>query len=164
VAGQLEPAAMLDDDGSLASEGQTQFANNCSRCHQVNGLENAEGEPIVAAPEQNVYSGAAPNLTHLMSRTTFAGGMFELQKAACYENLINLPPDEIGQEYLKGTTAECLNAVRLRAWLRNAPAEKPMGVSEQDLAATDGLYRGMPYLGLSEDQIDQLVAYLLTLK
>ncbi len=29
------------------------------------------------------------------------------------------------------------------------------------LEPTDGLYRGMPYLALSEDQIDQLVAYLL---
>ena len=29
------------------------------------------------------------------------------------------------------------------------------------LEATDGLYRGMPYLALSEDQIDLLVAYLL---
>ncbi len=29
------------------------------------------------------------------------------------------------------------------------------------LEATDGLYRGMPFLALSEDQIDQLVAYLL---
>ena len=27
----------------------------------------------------------------------------------------------------------------------------------------DGLARGMPYLGLSADQVDELVAYLLTL-
>jgi hypothetical protein len=31
------------------------------------------------------------------------------------------------------------------------------------LAATDGKYRGMPNLNLTETQIDQLVAYLQTL-
>ena len=34
----------------------------------------------------------------------------------------------------------------------------------EKLEATDGLYRGMPYLALSEDQIDVLVAYLLERK
>ena len=32
------------------------------------------------------------------------------------------------------------------------------------LAETDGKTRGMPYLALSEDQIDQLIAYLLERK
>ena len=47
-------------------------------------------------------SNAAPNLTHLMSRTTYAGGIFNL-----YE------PDG------------SLDRTQLEAWLRNAPAEKP---------------------------------------
>ena len=39
-----------------------------------------------------------------------------------------------------------------------------MFTNPADLQSTDGKYRGMPTLGLSEDQIDQLVAYLRTLK
>jgi cytochrome c oxidase subunit 2 len=38
---------------------------------------------------------------------------------------------------------------------------KPMYTDPEELGATDGLPRGMPYLALSEDQIDELVAYLL---
>jgi cytochrome c oxidase subunit 2 len=57
-----------------------------------------------------------------------------------------------------------LNSVELREWLRNAPAKKPMYADPTKLEPTDGLYRGMPFLGLSENQIDQLVAYLLERK
>jgi cytochrome c oxidase subunit 2 len=39
-----------------------------------------------------------------------------------------------------------------------------MYADPESLEATDGLVRGMPYLALSEDQIDQLVAYLLERK
>ncbi len=35
---------------------------------------------------------------------------------------------------------------------------------DEKLEATDGLPRGMPYLALSEDQIDELIAYLLERK
>jgi hypothetical protein len=52
----------------------------------------------------------------------------------------------------------------LRAWLRNAPEVKPMYANPALLADTNGKYRGMPNLGLSESDIDKLVAYLLTLK
>jgi cytochrome c oxidase subunit 2 len=39
-----------------------------------------------------------------------------------------------------------------------------MYADPENLAETDGKYRGMPNLGLSEDQIDQIVAYLLERK
>jgi cytochrome c oxidase subunit II len=48
--------------------------------------------------------------------------------------------------------------------LRNAPGKKPMYADPDKLDETDGKVRGMPDLGLSEDQIDQLVAYLLERK
>jgi cytochrome c oxidase subunit 2 len=41
---------------------------------------------------------------------------------------------------------------------------KPMYADPTKLEPTDGKYRGMPYLALSESDIDKLVAYLLTLK
>ena len=37
---------------------------------------------------------------------------------------------------------------------------KPMYTNPTELGPTNGLPRGMPYLGLSEDQIDKLIAYL----
>ena len=40
---------------------------------------------------------------------------------------------------------------------------KPMFSDPTKLASTGGKYRGMPNLNLSEDQINDLVEYLLTL-
>ena len=48
-----------------------------------------------------------------------------------------------------------LNDVNLRKWLRNPPGQKPMDPENG---------QGMPNLGLSEDEITQLIAYLETLK
>jgi cytochrome c oxidase subunit 2 len=147
--------------GSLAATGEEVFLNQCARCHQVNGLENADGTPQIAAPEANVYAGAAPNLSHLMSRNTFAGATWDLLTEECRDDVWNASPEDFGDKYLAGVTEDCLNEVDLREWLRNAPAKKPMYADAAELAETDGLPRGMPYLALSEEQIDQLVAYLL---
>ncbi len=118
---QIQPA--VEATNAAAVRGQTVFEGQCARCHVVNGMNDGGGADLVA--------NAAPNLTHLMSRTTFAGGIFNL-----YE------PDG------------SLNRTQLEAWLRNAPAEKP--------AYAEGR-RGMPAMGLSESQIDDVVAYLQTL-
>jgi cytochrome c oxidase subunit 2 len=151
------------EEGTEAADGQAVFIQQCARCHQVNGLVNGEGEPEIAHPEDQVYAGAAPNLTHLMSRNTFAGATFDLLTPRCREFVWDAPPDEFGQRYLEGVTAPCLNAAQLRSWIRNAPEMKPMYTDPDELGPTNGLPRGMPYLGLSEDQIDLLIAYLLDL-
>jgi cytochrome c oxidase subunit 2 len=121
---------LTDQDSDLITDeavarGLTVFENQCARCHVVNGVND---ETSIGA---DLVSNAAPNLTHFMSRTTYAGGIFNL-----YE------PD--------GT----IDRTQLEAWIRNAPAEKP--------AYAEGR-RGMPALGLSEDEIDDVVAYLETL-
>jgi cytochrome c1 len=54
-----------------------------------------------------------------------------------------------------GEGTNYFNRPTLEAWLRDPPGVKPMASGQE---------RGMPNLGLSEDQIDQLVAYLQTLK
>ena len=41
---------------------------------------------------------------------------------------------------------------------------KPMFADPTNLSSTGGLYRGMPNLNLNENQIDQLIAYLLERK
>jgi cytochrome c oxidase subunit 2 len=160
---QLEPYTQPAAD-TLAAEGEATFISQCSRCHQVDGLTTPEGDPVVSAPDQWVYAGAAPNLTNLMTRNTFAGASWDLLTEDCREAVWNASPENFGAEYLKGVSPECLNRIDLREWLRDAPGKKPMYADPDKLEPTDGKYRGMPNLGLSEDQIDQLVAYLLERK
>jgi cytochrome c oxidase subunit 2 len=153
VDNQLQNAAAPTDE--VAVRGQTTFTQQCARCHQVDGLTDADGKPL---PPPNaaayVVAGAVPNLTHLMSRTTFAGGSFDLKLPECTN------PAEYSDQYVTGTSDACLNRADLERWIRNAPAMKPMYVEEN----AQGQIRGMPALGLTEDQIDDLVAYLSTLK
>ncbi|MFM7820842.1 MAG: cytochrome c oxidase subunit II, partial [Actinomycetota bacterium] len=144
----VSPAA-----GTLAKQGEEVFLNQCVRCHQVNGLTRADGTPAIAAPDENVWSGAAPNLSHLMTRNTFAGAMFDLLSKQCRDEVWNAPSDEVGAKYLEGVSENCLNQKNLRAWLRNAPEVKPMYANPANLAVSNGKYRGMPYLALSEDEI-----------
>jgi cytochrome c oxidase subunit 2 len=98
-----------------------------------------------------------------MSRNTFAGASWDLITQSCRDDLWNASPEEFGTMYLQGVTEECFNPIDLREWIRNAPEKKPMFTDQTELAATNGLYRGMPFLGLSEDQIDDVIAYLLEL-
>lgn len=150
--------------GSLAAEGEAEFKTLCATCHQVNGLTDADGNLVIAQPNKYVVSGAAPNLTHLMTRTSFAGATWPLMTEVCDEKVWNTQGPEFGTAYLEGVSEDCLNEKDLREWLRNAPGKKPMYADPDKLEPTNGLSRGMPNLGLTEDQIDKLVAYLLTRK
>ena len=107
VAGQTQPSAKPADN-SPAAAGYAAFGR-CVSCHQNNGYTDAAGKQIVAQPGEQLVSGAAPNLTHLMSRSTFAGGSFDLMTEACRQALIDAKPADFGQMYLKGS-AGCLKA------------------------------------------------------
>ena len=163
VSNQLKPYAS-PMEATLAKEGETVFLNQCVRCHQVNGLKRADGTAVIAAPDENLVAGAAPNLSHLMSRNTFAGAMFDLVTPECRADVWKSDSASFGAKYLAGVSADCLNQSDLRGWLRNAPAMKPMYANPALLESTGGKYRGMPNLGLTESDIEKLVAYLLTLK
>ncbi len=152
VQNQLLPGTTPQTEAQKA--GQATFVAQCARCHQVNGLVGADGEPAIPNAATQVVAGAVPNLTHLLSRTTFAGAAFDLKKPECTN------PQEYTDRFPTGTSDECLNRNQLERWLRNAPAMKPMYLTPED----DGRVRGMPALGLTEAQIDDLVAYLSTLK
>ena len=133
---QLAPAAKPTDETAL--RGEDTFRAQCSRCHQVNGLmeENPDGtnsdKPVIASPDLYVVAGNAPNLTHLMTRTTFAGATFDLLTDECRDDLRDASPEEFGALYLQGVTPECFNEAELREWIRNAPAKKPMYSSEAE--------------------------------
>jgi cytochrome c oxidase subunit 2 len=153
VENQLQNAAEPTDE--VALRGKTTFVQQCARCHQVDGITDADGE-VLPPPNaaSQVVAGAVPNLTHLMSRTTFAGGSFDLKLPDCTN------PAEYTDRFVTGTSDACLNRADLERWIRNAPAMKPMYVVPNEQGQT----RGMPALGLTEDQIDDVVAYLSTLK
>lgn len=153
---QLRPAQDPAAD-SAAAEGKTQFGNLCATCHVIDGQfekADAEAPPLV--------SGVAPNLTHLMTRGTFAGSIFNLWSPD--PPTADDPTGHAGDRALAGDPTGALfggqgtnyfNRPTLEAWLRDPPGVKPMAAGQE---------RGMPNLGLSEEQIDQLVAYLQTLK
>ena len=164
VANQLQDYT-APPAGTDAASGETLFQANCAYCHQVNGLYTTSPDgtvtPVIANPDQYIVSGAAPNLTNLMTRNTFAGATWDLLTPACRERVWKAKPEDFGALYLKGVTPDCLNEVDLREWLRNAPGKKPMFSSDAQKALSGGKVRGMPNLHLTEDQIDLIVAYLL---
>jgi cytochrome c oxidase subunit II len=87
----------------------------CATCHTIGGVEQAVGL-------------VGPNLTHLQTRETFAGSMFDLTE----ENL--------------------------HAWVQDAPGQKPGSY----MPAFDG--SNPDFRGLSSEEVDQLVAFLMTLE
>ncbi|HEX7097076.1 MAG TPA: cytochrome c oxidase subunit II [Acidimicrobiales bacterium] len=97
-------------DSTPAERGMVAFRQQCSRCHEVNGINDT----IYKGAEQ--VSGAAPNLSLFANRTTYAGGIFNLYNA-------------------DGT----LNRPQLEAWLRNPPAEKAMAPNNEDSTQSRGM-------------------------
>ena len=153
VQGQLVDAAPLEP-GEPGYEGQEIFLANCANCHVVNGVSDVNLDDLpdgmgdyagANAITSALVSGAAPNLTHVASRTTFAGSIFDL-----YEDRAERIP------YLEVAERGDLNRGDLEAWIRNAP--------EQKANDPDG-GRGMTaFPGLTDGEIDALVEYLTTLR
>lgn len=175
----LENQQREADGDSLSGEaaaGRDLFTSQCSTCHLVRGVndeatvrENAEiladetGEPVDESTlafntgEALTVSGAAPDLTHMMTRSTFAGSLFRMYAGA--------DADDIAERYLDLPTDGAFNRAAMEAWLRNPPAEKPMAAEIAPTRDTpeEDLPRGMPDYNLSEEQIDQLIAFLTAL-
>jgi cytochrome c oxidase subunit 2 len=155
VKNQLKDHA-ADPTDPTALAGKKVWQSLCAQCHVINGINDAKMKttppPLVA--------GVAPNLTHLMTRGTFAGSIFNLYEPVGADGS-PLPMSDVAAAGDPGAaltggkvdTAN-VNRVTLEAWLRNAPALKPMYPQGG---------RGMPNLNLTEEQIDQLVAFLETL-
>ncbi len=127
-------------EGTAQAAGADLFETHCISCHVVDGsYESAAGGNAA------LLAGIAPNLTNLMSRTAFAGAMFETYLTG---------PDG---EYLRGSDGRLVpNVAEMREWVRNAPDMKPARADNQ---------QGM--LGFSEvltdEDLDNLMEYLKTL-
>ena len=152
------------EEGTQAAEGEAVFIQQCARCHQVNGLVDERrragdrpsrgpgvrrrgAQPHAPDVAQHVRRGDV-RPAHPRSAARWCGTRRRRTSAPATS---------------KASPRECLNAADLREWIRNAPEKKPMYTDPEELGPTGGLPRGMPYLGLSEDQIDDLIAYLLEL-
>ncbi|MCY4257269.1 MAG: cytochrome c oxidase subunit II [bacterium] len=160
---QIAPAEM-PTEGTEAHAGWQVFSQQCASCHVVNGVTSAANrggestEPDTWAIYQEhssnnagaylgqdtLVAGAAPNLTHFMTRGTFAGSWYDL-----YLDAGNHIP------YLDLADGGTLNRGELEAWIYNAPERKPAAANE---------LRGMPArTSLSPQDIDNVVAFMSTL-
>lgn len=155
VRNQLKDHA-ADPTNPVAAEGKKVWQALCAQCHVIKGINDAKMKetppPLVA--------GVAPDLTHFMTRGTFAGSIFNLYEPVSSDGQ-PLPMSDVAAAGDPGAVltggpvnTATVNRVTLEAWLRNAPALKPMYPQGG---------RGMPNLNLTEEQIDQLVAFLQTL-
>ena len=155
VRNQLKDHA-ADPTNPVAAEGKKVWQALCAQCHVIKGINDAKMKetppPLVA--------GVAPDLTHFMTRGTFAGSIFNLYEPVSSDGQ-PLPMSDVAAAGDPGAVltggpvnTATVNRVTLEAWLRNAPALKPMYPQGG---------RGMPNLNLTEEQIDQLVAFLETL-
>lgn len=112
VAEQKRPAAKPTGGDALAGYEIFTGKGGCLACHTLNGIEGAVAR-------------VGPNLTHLKSRETFAGAMFEQSPEL------------------------------LKKWVADPVSMKPMRPE---------VGTGMPDQGLSDDEVDKVVAYLETLQ
>jgi cytochrome c oxidase subunit 2 len=168
---QADAQTYAEDDESLEAQGYRAFTGAlCASCHLVEGVNddsfsdedipefNREimGGPGTITDPALQASRHAPNLTHLMSRTTFAGAKFDLRRDTEECEALGIDWADTEEDLDR-----CLDRGALEAWLRNPPAEKAM---QPEPVEGRSPIRGMPNLQLTEDQIDQLIAYLVTLK
>ena len=173
AANQAAPAE-APAEGTDAAAGWEVFAQQCASCHVINGLTSVTpGEthleigvggdelanfgiyatdienglpPVRLIDRQTQVSGAAPNLTHFATRSTFAGGIFDLYDF----------PDRT--DYVDLAATATLNRGALEAWIINAPEQKANAWDSPNGA------RGMrPFETLSAEEVDNLVAFLTSL-
>ena len=144
IDAQMAPATLPTDEDSAEYRGMEVFSNFCASCHLIRGLntEDYNGAETI--------SGSAPDLTHFASRTTFAGGLFNLYNP---DGSLNDDVDDLERIYR-------INDDDLAAWIRN-----PYDVKENyaDDLPEGALPRGMPDMGLSERQIADVITLLATL-
>jgi cytochrome c oxidase subunit 2 len=136
------------------ARGEATYLAKCASCHQINGVmvKDASGNEVrlVVDASANLIAGAAPNLTHFATRSVFAGAVWPTY----LDDPATKDIDE-SDPYLTPHEKLIPNRTQLEAWLRNPPGELPMYPQGK---------RGMPNLKLTEQEINDLSDYLLSLK
>lgn len=163
IENQQQQAEVPTDEEAVA--GRTIFQNQCMSCHVI---DDGDLEyPDDFAQNVPLVSRAAPNLTHFATRTTFAGSIFSV-----YEGEGTTAADDAldVSDYLQipelaktpaGRDDYRLNTALLKQWVGNAPELKAMS---SEVNPETGVGRGMlPFPQLTDQELDQVVAYLATL-
>ncbi len=145
-----EPPEQPTDELALA--GQEAFVTQCTMCHQIDGIVSGDTAPFEYSSEPDPNYGEtvnaatlaknAPNMTHFMMRQKFAGGLLDLYEG---DQDPSVRPWEDAEP----------NINNIKRWLRNPLEVKPMNPDNN---------QGMPNYNLSEETIEQITAFLLTLK
>ncbi len=171
--------ADVPTEGSEAAAGRELFQQQCASCHII--WEEGIGQDPLYTGERNegnaerqgrdfeaaLAAKAAPNLTHFATRSVMAGAIYSTY-VGLDANDNDLSQGQPNERYLaeyndladfieEGDELDELrwNRAQLKRWIRNAPDQKEM--------APDDL-RGMPaFPGLTDDDLDNLIAYLATL-
>ncbi len=151
-----QQAAADEPTDEAAATGAELFASQCSVCHLARGINDDQFKKAGEGTSQLV-SENAPDLTHFVSRGAFAGATFNLWDDLDGDHIVEA--DEIGTD-----NGGQLNTGDLEAWLRDPPGQKPMDPVTPEEVDAGEQGRGMPNLNLSEEQIDELVAFLETLE
>ncbi len=156
LAHQQEPADNAEDSGNEeAAAGQALFLANCASCHVVDSDAHTYADDFDPGDEV-LKAGAAPNLTHFASRSVFAGAIY----AQYLTDGTGQPYDPNSNEFDESSYLDLaengrFNVPQIRRWIRDASSQKDMDADDQ---------RGMPaFPGLTETDLDNLVAYLATL-
>ncbi len=140
---QLEEQAVPEGVDDQVGDGYYVFQANCVACH-------GQIQTEVVSSAEDFVANQGPNLTHLLSRKEFAGAIFDL-----YERE---DPDDPNAAF-----TDQVNVDLLRSWVNNAPSLKAMtpadGVGMPSFARAPGTETG-----LSEAELDAVVAYLLTME
>jgi cytochrome c oxidase subunit II len=153
VADQQTDAEMPSEGDAAA--GAELFATQCSTCHIARGINDEQYADALEGQDgrPNQVSGTVPDLTHFMTRGAFAGATLDLWVDRDGDDVVEW--EEIGDRHPDNR----IDREALEEWLRNPEEVKPMDAPDPE--ADD--VRGMPDYNLTEDQIDQLVAFLETL-
>ena len=165
LANQAQFAQLPTDEDAL--EGRALFVNQCSSCHVINEDPDTvypEGVDPMPSPEEvdpPLVAGAAPNLTHFATRSVFAGAIYNSYlgpgteannddlDVSIYLDLAQLGQNPSGPDDFRWNSPE------LKRWVANAPELKDMD--------PDGERGMLAFPQLTDEQLDQIVAYLATL-
>ncbi len=150
---QILPAEVPTEADEDEFAGYQLFQQLCMSCHVIDDGELDYAEDF----EAELAAGAAPNLTHLATRTVFAGAIYS-QYAGVDADDDDLDIGEYFELSVDDNDPDGdlrLNEAIIKRWILNAPDQKAMAPEDR---------RGMPaFPQLTEEDLDHLVAYLATL-
>ena len=163
-ANQLADVQAAPADGHARRRRASRRSSRSARAAtRSTASSNSDGDPVIAQPENYVYSGggAEPDPPD-DAATRSPAPRSTCSTEACRDRVWNAPPDGVrrrstcrASRRTASTRSTCASGSATPRRRSRCTPTRPSS------APTDGKTRGMPYLGLSEDQIDQVVAYLL---